>query len=257
MTRGAFAFTKWYLDCLDEEGRLLILYWATLEWRRLKLTWHSVARCEPGAQVQTRSSVRPCAAPVQSPGVVRWKSEVLDCEVELVGGGSGIATQQLADGVAWTAVAPGSHARVRLGDTEFHGTGYAEHFTLRVAPWTLGLHQLRWGRWISSDATRSAVWIQWNGSPDTQWVFLDGARANATVDDDSVTASGATLALDPPRVVVDRSLGATVNRIPALRAVAPRWLVAGKEERRTRPGTLREGRTETQGTAVDEVVDFG
>ena len=44
MTSGSFAFTKWYIDCLDEEGRLVILYWASLEWRRLRFTWQSVVR---------------------------------------------------------------------------------------------------------------------------------------------------------------------------------------------------------------------
>ena len=257
MTPGSFAFTKWYIDCLDEEGRLVILYWASLKWRRLRLTWHSVVRCEPGARAQARSTVLPCAAPVQSPGEVRWKSERLDCEVHLAGGARGIATQHLADGVSWTAVAPGARARVRLGDSEFSGTGYAEHIELRVAPWTIGLHRLRWGRWISGDATRSAVWIEWNDSPNTRWVFLDGARVDATLDDMSVAAPGATLTLDTPHVVVDRSLGAAINRIPALRAVAPSWLVAGSEERRTRTGTLRESGDVTRGSAVDEVVNFG
>lgn len=258
MASGSFAFTKWYIDCLDRDGRLIILYWASLKWRRLLLTWHSVTRCDPGARVWARSSVRACEPPVPSGASIRWASTPLKIAVAMTASGNSIAAQELADGVSWACPAPAARVTVQLGDTAFRGTGYAEVMQLRVPPWTLGIRRLRWGRWISDDTARSVVWIEWNGVADRRWVFRDGtSEAAAKLEERMVTAGPATVALGEAQVVVDRGLGGTLGRVPAVRAVAPRWLLGGHEVRRTRAGVLREGRAETRGTAVDEIVDFG
>ncbi len=72
-----------------------------------------------------------------------------------------------------------------------------------------------------------------------------------------MSAGSTTLSLGAPTVLVDRSIGATIRRIPALRALVPKWLIAGHEVRRTRSGVLRDGMNEIRGTAVDETVEFG
>jgi hypothetical protein len=258
VTRGPFAFTKWYIDCLDANGSLVILYWMSLEWRRLRLTWHSVTQSAPGAAPRTRSSIVACEPPVEAAGKIRWSSKRLHCEADLHTGVAAIATQELAPGVLWTCAAPAARTTIRLGDTVFRGTGYAEHIRLEVPPWQLGIRRLRWGRWIGEGAARSVVWIEWNGDSDRRWVFLDGlARDTGRVDERSVVAGNATLALDDGTVVIDRRVGGVISRVAPLRAIMPRWLMAARETRRTRTGTLSDGRTETRGTAVDEVVDFG
>jgi len=255
---GSFALTKWYIDCLDREGRLTILYWASLEWRRFRLTWHSVSICAPGEPVKTRSSVVACAPPVSSASSVTWNSARLKCEVELTRGVSGIAEQELAPGVSWTCVAPAARATIRLDDTVVRGTGYAEVIRLTTPPWKVGIRELRWGRWISDDATRSVVWIAWAGDADKRWAFLDGkAATSAALEERSISAGDATLALDAPTVLVDRGLAKTIGKVPGLRAAVPRWLSGGHEQRRTRAGILREGRAVFRGSAVDEVVSFG
>ena len=258
MTRGSFAFTKWYIDCLDANGSLVILYWTSLEWRRLRLTWHSVTHALNGAAPRTRSSIVACDPPVEASGKIRWSSKRLRCEADLHSGAAGIATQELAPGVFWTCAAPAARTTVRLGDTVFHGTGYAEHVRLEVPPWQLGIQQLRWGRWIGDDAARSLVWIEWHGDKDRRWVFLDGLVSDTRrIEERSVVAGNATLALDAGTVVIDRPVGGVISRIAPLRAIAPRWLMAARETRRTRHGTLSDRGIETRGTAVDEVVAFG
>jgi hypothetical protein len=258
VARGSFAFTKWYIDCLDDKGSLVILYWTSLEWRRLRLTWHSVTHSAPGAAPRTRSSIVACDPPVEAAGTIRWSSKRLHCEVELHAGVAAIAPQELAPGVLWTCAAPAARAIVRVGDTVFRGTGYAEHIQLHVPPWQLGIRRLRWGRWIGDGATRSVVWIEWSGDTDRRWVFLDGLASDAgRIDERSVAAGTTTLTLDDGTVVIDRRVGAAIGKIAALRAIAPRWLMAARETRRTRTGTLNDGHTETRGTAVDEVVEFG
>ena len=258
MTRGSFAFTKWYIDCLDATGGLVILYWTSLEWRRLRLSWHSVTYSVPGAAPRTRSSIVACEPPIAVAGSIRWNSTRLRCEADLHVGVDAIATQELAPGVFWTCAVPAARATIRLGNTVFRGTGYAEHIRLQVPPWQLGIRRLRWGRWIGDGAARSVVWIEWNGDTDRRWVFLDGRAAHGSrIDEHAVVSGNASLALEPGHVVIDRRVGAAIGRIAALRAISPRWLMAARETRRTRVGTLSDGETETRGTAVDEVVEFG
>jgi hypothetical protein len=271
MAPGSFAFTKWYLDCLDRDGRLVIVYWASLEWRRLRLTWHSAAVFAPGVRADAKSSVIQVDAPRHSGSTVSFKSDRIDCDAMLRCGVGGIAPQRLADGVTWTCVAPAARAVVRVGNTTIEGTGYAECMELRVPPWKLGIAGLRWGRWISDDASRSMVWIAWNGGSkgshpersegtavSNRWLFLDDKATHVTAMDDNPISNGAaSLALGAPTILVDRGIGHTISKIPALRAVAPKWLVGGNEVRRTRAGTLREGSSAIRGTAVDELVEFG
>jgi hypothetical protein len=258
MVPSSFALTKWYLDCLDRDNRLVILYWASLQWRRLRVVWSSVVRHAPGDRVIARSSVRACDPPVHDGAATRWLAPRLGCAAELAAGVPRMAPQELAPGVTWTCVSPAANATIRLGSEVFRGTGYAEVMNLNVMPWTLGIRHLRWGRWISDDTARSVVWIDWNHEAGTRWVFLDGRTAGGTeLDDTGVRWRGGSLTLDDANVAIDRGLGATVRRIPALRAVAPRWLVGGHEVRSTRAGVLRDGAAQIHGTAVDETVDFG
>jgi hypothetical protein len=247
------------MDCVDHEGGAVIAYWTSLAWRGMALTWHSVTRFAADGSHTAHTSVRPCDAPAVGRGTIIWKAPRLRCGFTMSPIQPTMAPVSLLDGVEWTCVAPASSVSVTLpGTGPVHGTGYAERIVMRVPPWQLGIHQLRWGRWISLDASRSAVWIGWTGDAPRTLVFVDGQGAtNALIADDNIDGGGAALALGKRRVLLDRALSRTLGRMPMLKAAVPRSLLALRETKWLRNGTLRVGRAPPiAGTAIDEVAVF-
>lgn len=248
------------MDCVDAEGGVVIAYWTSLVWRRLSLTWHSVARYDPDGAHQTRTSVARCGPPLRSAEAIFWEAARLRCAVDLRPRQPAMATVPLHERVEWTCVAPAAAATINFpGRPPIHGTGYAEFMVMRVPPWRLGIRQLRWGRWISADASRSAAWIGWTGDPTHRWVFVDGKRAaQDEISDVAIDVGDATLVLGDRRTLHDRTLGRTLGRVPALRAVVPKAMLSLRETKWLRSGALcSRGAPPIAGTVIDEVAVFG
>jgi hypothetical protein len=142
--------------------------------------------------------------------------------------------------------------------TFFSGLGYAERLTLGHAPWRLPIDELRWGRWIASEGSRSAVWIDWRGPHPLTVVFVDGAREpSAVVGDDVISTGRAALTLTGRRVLHHRALRDIVGSSVALTRVLPAAWLEMQDCKWMSTGTLEVpgGRTET-GWAIHEHVRF-
>src|SRR3989304_5213716 len=78
---------------------------------------------------------------------------------------------------------------------------------LGLAPWTLPIDTLRWGRWTS--ATRSAIWIVWEGPHPLRIAFLDGVRTgDVTIHPGAVDVGGARLTVSDDAMITNATLGA-------------------------------------------------
>ncbi len=248
------------MDCVDDEGGVVIAYWTSLAWRGLALTWHSVARYNPDGTHTSRTSIAHCGPPLLTTASVTWEAPRLRCVVNLRPRQHALATMNLHDGVEWSCLAPAAESSITLaGRPAIRGTGYAERIVMHVPPWQLGIRELRWGRWISSNAARSAVWIEWTGSAARRWVFFDGHLATrGEITDDTIQAGQAQLALGERRTLHDRTLGKSLGRITALKAVVPKSLLSLRETKWVRSGVLRlPNLPAVSGTVIDEVAVFG
>jgi hypothetical protein len=259
---NGFALTKWYMDCVDPTGRAVIAYWASLSWHKVALTWHNIAVYEPGHPPHERTSLVPVPAPEYRDGAVTWRTRALDASVESRTRYAKACARLLDEPygvIDWCCDAPASVTRVEVaGHAPIHGTGYAEHLVLTALPWRLPIDELRWGRWISSDADRSVVWTDFRGPSPRTWVFVDGVeRPGATVGDREVVAGGAALALNGTRTLHARALRDVVRSIPVLLELFPESLLALSEHKSLSTGTYHEGdMTPLSGSAIHEVVRF-
>ena len=262
-TIGTFSFTKWYLDCVEAEGRRsAIAYWASLAWHGLALTWHSVLLHEADRPPLQRTSLARVAAPRRRSGAIVWRAPAIGCELSARARQDSFA-ERLLDGetgaVDWHCEAPAAETSVEVsGHAPLHGPGYAERLVLTLAPWRLPIDQLRWGRWVAADASRSLVWIDWRGARPAIWIFVDGVRQPpGETTETGVAAGTASLQLDGRQVLPARSLRDLVGAVAPLRSRTPASLLGLRETKWRSAGTLLEpGEAPLTGWAVHELVTF-
>jgi hypothetical protein len=221
-----FSLTKWYLDCVDRDGRSAVAYWTELSWGPFRVHWNGVSLHDPGCDVVHRSSVAPLAAPVRDGASLAWDAPPLGCTVT---GREALApfSRRLLDcpdgTVDWCCEVPAASVTIAIvGQPAIVGRGYAERLNLTIAPWRLPIRQLRWGRWISDAGSRSLVWIDWQGAKPRTDVFLDGVAENDSgVEDDGVRAGSARLAISDRRLLHSRPLSSALASLGPLLSKLP------------------------------------
>ena len=156
-TVGAFHLSKWYLDCVSEEGTAVVGYFARLRWRSLGLEYAAaLVAPEDGAprQVHALRSLRP---PALSGGVCTWRCEAVGVQAEWRALDAPVRRELLrtpAGSIRWTLHQPRSEAHIRLagdllpGPGEIRGLGYVEELELTMPPWQLPFDVLLWGRFL-------------------------------------------------------------------------------------------------------------
>lgn len=230
-----FHLSKWYLDCVSDEGEVFLAYRAALRWRALRIHYASVLGRD--------ASLRKSPSPVEGAGVLEWRAPSLEVEGRWERLDPPIR-RTLAEGVEWDCVQPRARAEVRVGRRLFRGLGYAEHLTLAIPPWLLPLDELRWGRFLSP--TDGLVWIDWRGPQNRQLVFHNGVSL------DSLPG----LDLEDGLVLRDGSLAETVlSVIPKFERLFPSRILRLRESKWRSRGILRRaGAPDARGWAIHEVV---
>ena len=258
---GRFELTKWYIDCVDPDGRVAIAYWASLTWAGLAVTWQSLAIDGGDVPALQRSAAGGGAAPVVAGGTLTWQPDALECVIVAESRQPAIDVPLLADeeapAIEWRCGVPAAAVAIDAkGVAPMRGTGYAERLVLRRPPWRLPIRELRWGRWMTADATRSLVWIDWRGEAPRTWLFVDGkALDGASIEDGLVRGDGVALALDCRRTLKTRAFADVAGSIPGLAALVPalRW----RDTRWVSGGCLEAADAAIDGAAIHELVVFG
>lgn len=254
-----FELVKWYLDAVDSDGNAAIVYWATLNWLGVDVTWHNVSRYARGDAPEERSSLRRVPPPSVVDGRVAWESKRLALETVHDPATPGVVVTMFDDTrgrVTWECVAPSARVRVTDEGAIRRGTGYVERISMTVLPWEMPIDELRWGRWMSDDATVSLVWIDWRGPSPQRWVVYNGTLCDdALVGNDGVALDAGRLALGVPRTLHDRSVGKLLRGITGLARLAARIPLGWEETKWCSRATWTNAAGErAQGWAIHEIV---
>jgi hypothetical protein len=146
---------------------------------------------------------------------------------------------------------------VCLPGRTLRGRGYAEVLEMTVAPWSLPMRQLRWGRAIS--ARQSLVWIQWLGGRDLQVVVRNGLPAAAVeIGEGEVRLDdGTRLVLSEPTALREDRLGNTLAPLRAIAPLLPRVFTSTLERKwRSRGTFLTPDRPNEEGWVIHELLTF-
>lgn len=260
MSNSSFLLTKWYLDCVAENGDGAIFNVADIRWNTVCLHYGSLLTFRNG-KTASASSLHGSDAPNIDGDTIVLKQPGLDIE------GKWQALQppvrrtvfQNAEGtVNWQCLQPMSQVELRLrGNVRLSGLGYADCLTMSLPPWQLSLSSIRWGRYLSP--RDALVWIDRKGPGERQSVIHNGQEHHA----DSITESevvfadgGARLQIDPGLVLRQGPLRETMfPGISRLAGLLPRAIFAMDECKWRSPGLLRTPAGESSGWVIHEIVE--
>ncbi|MCB0550207.1 MAG: hypothetical protein KDD19_21745 [Phaeodactylibacter sp.] len=266
-SRNNFYLSKWYLDCMDEQGNAAIGYAATMRWRGLELPYTSLLLYEDGKGASERSRFQQLNWPSQMGDQIIWED-----------GSFGISGWWEADAppltarlyrsekgsVDWQCFQPRSHALFDIADGPvIKGLGYAERLVLTVEPWKIPMEQLHWGRYLSDQDY--LVWIEFRGSPSRQWVWHNGIPVEGAVIDEEglqLPQQGIHLQLDRSGTLeaekkIFNVVRSMVSYLPGFNRIVPRFFLNANEHKwRSRGKLLERGEVKGEGWAIHELVDF-
>lgn len=253
-----FALTKWYLDVVSADGRVAIAYWAALQAGAVSLQWHCLSQFAPGESPREQTSLHHAAEPQCVAHHLQADNPHLEWNAVYGqrGGAPPIALLDSPDGgITWQCHAA-ADARFRAGAEVLDGTGYVERLQLTLPPWRIPIDELRWGRWISDDLSRSTVWIDWRGPEPRRWVIENGTVTSSSVlTDHDIRTTHTALTLDAPRVLHERAVGTVVRSIAGLaRLVGTQPLQWSERKMLSRARWTGDAASSTDGWAIHEVV---
>ena len=254
-----FRLSKWYLDCVADNGDAAVLYRASLHWGLLRLHYGAALLGRRDHDPLHSYTLRPGSSPRWiGDGELHWSSDRLGAEGIWRRRADGVE-RTLLDGpqgdIRWNCVCPCAGASIRIGDHTVTGWGYVEHLTMTAQPWRLPFNELHWGRFHA--ATDTLVWIAWRGVSPATWVFLNGQErrsAEVTAGLVSLPQDDVTLHFEAGRVLRSGRLATTALRsFHAAASLVPRWRAAHEEKRVSQATLMRESGSLT-GWAIHEVV---
>ncbi len=257
----AFELSKWYGDCVSDQGTAFIGYWARVRWGPLVLPYAATLVKVQGQDTQERHTLVPCPEPVVRAPELHWDAKRIWAQgvwhVQ-VPGHSHRLVESPEGSIDWNCQAPKAECRIDLADgTRISGLGYAEHMRLTIRPWQLPFDELCWGRFLAADD--ALVWIELRGRHPRQWVFYNGHEEPwpSTIDPNRIVLPDdrGTLELTDSVVLREgRLLTGPLRAIPAASLLLRGGLRHANESKWLSRGTFTTPTRTSSGWAVHEVV---
>lgn len=191
-----FFLDKWYLDIVEEKGKVLILYAAILKWHGFSIPYKRVLHYN-NIKILERSEFSALQLPVINGSLISWEDDGLK-----ISGNwsqmSALISERLIhtdEGeLRWNCF-PLNNVSVVWKGMPMLGQGYADQILMTIAPWKMGLRSLIWGRFIADE--HFLVWIQIElENSSSKWLWYNGqALEDPVIDENSISVPGKDLKL--------------------------------------------------------------
>lgn len=253
---SSFRLSKWYLDCVSDQGDVSIAYTGFVRWGLVRIHYSSLLETTAG-RIAVKNSLRRQHEPAMQNGVLSWKAASLKMAGEWRANSTAVRHEVYTSqhgSIEWNCLMPQALTRFR----DRLGLGYAEHLTMTIAPWKLPLRTLLWGRFTS--ASDWITWIDWQGEFSRRFVYMNGQPAQPlSLEDDQIKLdNGALLSMDRSLVIREGPLGTTaLSGIPGVRKTFPARLLQVNECKwRSRASCKRPDGSVVEGWAIHERVSW-
>lgn len=257
--RSNFLLSKWYLDCVSDQGEVFIAYVASLRWQRLVINYSSTLQRQRDGHTETNISLREAATPQVTGSSIEWSSPHLN----VTGTWKALARpiqrvlfESEAGSLAWNCLQPNAAAEICISnERRVAGLGYVEHLEMSIPAWQLPIKELRWGRFLSNND--ALVWIDWRGAKSLNLVLHNGVQ----MEDVSITEHGfearqMALVLEENVVLREGPLIKTaLAAIPGISRLFPFRILGTHECKWLSHGTLKKtSANAVTGWAIHEIV---
>jgi hypothetical protein len=256
-----FTLSKWYLDCVTDDGEVVVGYSASLCWKSLSLEYSGILIRRTTGEIITRATLHEGKQPSVMGDSVSW-----DCPALKLTGLWRAQQQPIVRTVFansdtpldWSCVQPHAVAEVSVGDLgTLKGFGYVDYLNLPAQPWKLPLDELRWGRYLSEKD--SVIWMDFKGAFPETIVFHNGLICEgARVSDREIVLGGTLprLSFEQTEVLRVGDLASTaLSVIPGINRLLPARMLNTHECKWRSRGVLRNGNSiASTGWTIHEVV---
>ena len=262
--RSKFTLSKWYMDCVSDDGEVFIGYAAALRWRGVGIDYSSTLQHQHGEGTKINTSLQKLSTPQITALSVHWISRALGVDGTWSGSAPPIERtvfRSEVGSVEWRCLQPNARAEVHLGTERcIQGRGYAEHILISIPPWRLPVDELRWGRFLTD--SNALVWIDWRGSTSLTLLFRNGIQIENPLVTDREVACNRTkmvLAFEDSQVLREgRLVNTALSVIPGIAKLLPGHSLRTYECKWRSRGVLKEHETVlSTGWAIHELVRFG
>ncbi len=256
-----FSLSKWYLDCVTDEGDAFVGYSASLRWKALSLEYSSILVRRTTGEIQTKATLQGGKHPVVSGDSLRWNCPALKLEGEWQAKQQPISCKVFRNSdtpLDWLCLQPHGVAEINIvGLGTFTGFGYVDYLDLPAQPWQLPLDELRWGRYLSEE--HSIIWMDFKGPFPETIVYHNGALCSgACVSDHGILLGkeAGVLSFEETQVLREGALVSTaLSVIPGISNLLPAGMLNTRESKWRSRGILRIGdSTISMGWTVHEIV---
>ncbi len=255
-----FRLSKWYCDCVTDEGSAFVGYWARIGWGALSLPYSAVLSKPEGEPTRERYSLRRARTPNRHGEGLRWECDRLGFRGTWTPGAPSVSRTLLdtTDGtIEWNCHLPSARARIELdGVGSLSGLGYAEQLEMTAKPWRLPFDQLRWGRFLSAD--HAVTWIEWRGVETNRWVFHNGSEFKEVAFEPrriELPGDHGVITLHDAAVLREgRLLSTALKNVPGAALWMPRRMRNAYEAKWLSAGTLGNDAGVSHGWAIHELV---
>lgn len=264
--QDGFLLSKWFLDCVTEDGQTLIFYAARLKWRRWEVPYTSWLRYTPGKGVSQLSRLHSIQLPVINGRSICWNDSRFAIEGNWEAAAAPLEARLAESGegfLDWKCHQPAAVVNLRIKDQVIKGMGYAEQLVLTMDPWKIPMKELRWGRYSSPED--QLVWIELRGEEKQQWVWYNGEKIeNASIEDDRIFLPSKDILLKLDRNTVleaEKKLQQIIRKLtrylPGFHKSIPWQFMMADEFKWLSRGILeKDGQAFSNGWAIHEFVNF-
>lgn len=259
--RPKFFLSKWYFDCVSDDGEAFIGYSAEMRWRTLSIDYTSTLHYRRNRKVRAATSLRKIGPPRVEDSYLQWGSNhlgVIGKWIPITQPIERTLVESEAGNIEWNCLQPNAKAEIAVDSYRIEGRGYVDHVTMTIPPWQLPFDQLRWGRFHAN--SDSMVWLDWQGGNEINLAFHNGAPVESLViDAHGLRARDLSLELDTGDVLREGPLLKTaLAKVPGIDKAFPESILHTYECKRLSRGMLRTSpMTAKPGWAIHEAVCFG
>jgi hypothetical protein len=255
--------SKWYLDCITENGNLFIGYTASISLGFVPL--HLASRLTFIDRIIDQQTENPWfrpTTPEETGTGLAWLCPQLRLKGSwepLIAPASRRLFENERGSILWNCVQPLSAVKVSWNGKEaISGLGYAEKLELSVTPGDIGLTRLHWGRFTAPDT--SVIWIQWSGQEYRSIVLLNGEDMDhSRLSENCLNMrNGSCLQWTDSALIRSGFLETSVmESLPWLRRIFPSWMSNIHESKWLSRGRLFDGgHMRAEGWIIHEIVVF-